>query len=165
MANKVTKSELAEIKRNKENIKEYSNGEITVFWQADKCIHSANCLIGLPDVFSPKKKPWINVHAASSKEIMKAVDTCPSRALTYLKSTKFITSKPRETPKKKPKFARIQILQDGPALVTGNFIIRDIKKKKIKIEGEITAICRCGASKKKPFCDGSHVTTGFSDPS
>jgi hypothetical protein len=118
----------------------------------------------LPDVFSSKKKPWINVHAASSKEIMKAVDTCPSRALTYLKSTKFVTSKPRETPKKKPKFARIQLLKNGPALVTGNFIVRDAKKKKIKIDGEITAICRCGGSKKKPFCDGTHVSIGFTDP-
>jgi uncharacterized Fe-S cluster protein YjdI len=163
MANKVTKTELAEIKRNKENIKEYSNGEITVFWQAEKCIHSANCLIGHPDVFSPKKKPWINVHAASSKEIMKVIDTCPSRALTYLKSTKFVTSKPRETPKKKAKFARVQILKNGPALITGNFIVRDAKKKKVKIDGEVTAICRCGGSKKKPFCDGTHVSIGFTD--
>ena len=163
MSNKVTKSELADIKKNKEAYKEFSNGEVTVFWQAEKCIHSANCLIGLPGVFSPKKKPWINVHAADSKEIMKVVDTCPSRALIYLKSNKLVTSKPREKPKKKAKFARIQILKNGPALVTGNFIIRDIKKKKVKIDSEVAALCRCGGSKKKPFCDGSHITVGFTD--
>lgn len=163
MSNKVTKSEFAEIKKNRESVKEFSNGEITVFWQAEKCIHSANCLIGLPDVFNPKKKPWINIHASNSKDIMKTIDTCPSRALTYLKSTKFVTSKPRETPKKKAKFARIQILKNGPALVTGNFIVRDAKKKKVRIEGEITALCRCGGSKKKPFCDGTHQSIGFTD--
>jgi len=163
MSNKVTKSEFIEIKKDKDNIKEYSNGEITIFWQPEKCIHSANCLIGMPEVFSPKKKPWINIHASNSKEIMKIVDTCPSRALTYLKSTKFITSKPRETPKKKAKFARIQITKNGPALITGNFIVRDAKKKKIKIEGEIAAICCCGGSKKKPFCDGSHLTVNLID--
>lgn len=163
MSNKVTKSELALLKENKEGIKEYSNGEVTVYWQSELCIHSANCLIGLPSVFNTKKRPWINVHASGSKEIMKIVDTCPSRALIYLKSTKFITSKPRKTVKKKSKFARVQIMENGPALITGNFIIRNPKKKKIKIYNEVAAICRCGGSKKKPFCDGTHQTIGFKD--
>jgi hypothetical protein len=94
---------------------------------------------------------------------MRIVDTCPSRALVHLKSSKFVTSKPRATVKKKAKFARVQILKNGPALITGNFIVRDTKKKKIKIENEVAAICRCGGSKKKPFCDGSHQTIGFKD--
>jgi uncharacterized Fe-S cluster protein YjdI len=163
MTNKVTKAELEWYRTNKEVIKDYSNGEITVFWHPELCIHSANCLIGLPEVFNTKKRPWINVHASNSKEIMKIIDTCPSRALTYLKSTKFITSKPRKSSKKKSKFARIQILKNGPLLVTGNFIIRDQKKKKVKITNEVAALCRCGASLKKPFCDGAHQTTGFTD--
>ncbi len=163
MTNKVSKSELTEFRKDKETVKEYGNGEITVFWKAELCIHSANCLIGLPEVFNTRKRPWINVHASESKEIMKIVDTCPSRALTYLKSTKFVTSKPRKSPKMKSKFARVQILKDGPALITGNFIIRDAKKKKIKVDNEVAAICRCGASKKKPFCDGTHLAAGFKD--
>ncbi|HNY03696.1 MAG TPA: (4Fe-4S)-binding protein [Bacteroidales bacterium] len=161
MSNKVTKAELTEFKINKEAVKEFSNGEITVYWKADLCIHSANCLIGLPEVFNSKKKPWVNVHASNSKEIMKVIDRCPSRALTYLKSAKFVTSKPRIKAKMKPKFARIHILKNGPALVTGNFILRDSKKKKIQIQNEVAALCRCGASKKKPFCDGSHQTAEF----
>jgi uncharacterized Fe-S cluster protein YjdI len=163
MSNKVTKSELSEFKSDEEAIKEFSNGEITVFWRADRCIHSANCLIGLPEVFNSKKRPWINIHASNSKEIMHIVDTCPSRALTYLKSNKLITSKPRAKPKKKAKFARIQILKNGPVLITGNFIVRDHKKKKIKIDNEVTTLCRCGGSKKKPFCDGTHQVIGFKD--
>jgi len=39
----------------------------------------------------------------------------------------------------------------------------DAKKKKIQVENEVAAICRCGSSKKKPFCDGSHQTVGFTD--
>jgi uncharacterized Fe-S cluster protein YjdI len=163
MSNKVTKSELLEFKKNKDTVKQHSNGEITVYWKQDLCIHSANCLLRLPEVFNTKKKPWINVHASSSKDIMKAVDSCPSRALTYMKSPKFITSKPRAVAKMKPKFARIQILKNGPALVTGNFIVRDAKKKKVKIDSEVVALCRCGGSKKKPFCDGSHQAIGFAD--
>ena len=163
MASKVTKAELSEFKSNKDSVKEFSNGEITVYWKAELCIHSANCLIGLPGVFNSKKKPWINVHASNSKDIMKVVDTCPSRALTYLKSTKFVTSKPRAAAKMKSKFARVHLLKNGPALITGNFIVRDAQKKKIQIDNEVVAICRCGASKKKPFCDGSHQTVGFTD--
>jgi len=163
MSNKVTKSELSEFKRDKDNVKDYSNGEITVYWKAELCIHSANCLMGMPRVFNSKRKPWINVTGADSKEIMKTVDSCPSRALTYLKSTTFSIRKPRKKKKLLPKFAKLQILKDGPALLTGNFIIRDSKKKKIGLESTVAAICRCGGSKKKPFCDGSHLALGFKD--
>lgn len=163
MANKITRSELTEYRNNKEHIREYSNGEVTVFWNSDLCIHSANCLIGLPDVFDTQKRPWINIHGSSSKEIMKVVDTCPSRALTYLKSNKFVTARPRKSTKKRSKFARIQILKDGPMLVSGNFLIRDAQKKKIKVENKLAALCRCGSTKKKPFCDGSHHKAGFKD--
>jgi len=163
MSNKVTKAEISEFKTKKDSVKEFSNGEVTVYWKAELCIHSANCLIGLPGVFSSRKKPWINVHAANSKEIMKVVDTCPSRALTYLKSTRFVTSKPRATAKMKSKFARIHVLKNGPVLVSGNFILRDSKKKKIQVENEVAALCRCGGSRKKPFCDGTHQSIGFTE--
>jgi uncharacterized Fe-S cluster protein YjdI len=161
MSNKVTKAELSEFKKNKDSVKEYSNGEITVYWKAELCIHSANCLMGMPRVFNTKRKPWINVTGADSKEIMKTVDSCPSRALTYLKSTNFRISKPRKKKRLTPKFAKVQILKDGPALVTGNFTLRDYKKKKIRVESPVAAICRCGGSNKKPFCDGSHLALGF----
>lgn len=163
MSNKVTKAELSEFKKNKDVVKEFSNGEVTVYWKSELCIHSANCLLRLPDVFNSKKKPWINIHAANSKDIMKAVDTCPSRALTYLKSTKFVTSKPRAIAKMKPKYARVHLLKNGPALISGNFIVRDSQKKKIQLDNEVIALCRCGSSKKKPFCDGSHQAAGFTD--
>lgn len=163
MANKITKAELTALKAQPETGKEYSNGEITVYWLPDRCIHSANCLIGLPDVFNSRKRPWINVHASTSAEIMKVIDTCPSRALLYQKSSKFQAGSGKKSSRKKSKFARVQILKNGPALITGNFIIRDPDKKKIKLNNEVAAICRCGASGKKPFCDGSHLKAGFKD--
>ncbi|MBK7343709.1 MAG: (4Fe-4S)-binding protein [Saprospiraceae bacterium] len=43
--------------------KEYSNGEVTVVWQPDLCIHSGKCVIGLPGVFNTKAKPWVNIRA------------------------------------------------------------------------------------------------------
>ncbi len=67
---------------------EYTNGEITVVWQPEICIHSGNCAKGLPAVFKPQERPWIKKENASSEEIMKAVDKCPSGALSYRKNEK-----------------------------------------------------------------------------
>ena len=164
MSNKITKKELEEIRSRKVAGKEYSNGEVSVFWKRDLCIHSANCLIGLPGVFDMRKKPWIDMAASSTEEIIKTVDTCPSRALTYLKARKQKPSAVRKGRKKLKKFARIEILKDGPMLVKGNFTLLDPGKKRIKLPpAGIAALCRCGASAKKHFCDGTHKKTGFRD--
>lgn len=160
MSNEVTETELQNFE--KEKPKSYTNGEITVYWQPGKCIHSANCIIGSPAVFNAQKRPWINVTGASSEEVIKTVDTCPSRALLYLKNN----TPPAPDKVKGPSATgstMVQILKDGPALISGNFIIRDSNKQQIGIETEIAAICRCGASRKKPFCDGNHKHIGFKD--
>lgn len=66
------------------NIKlEYTNGEITVVWQPGLCIHSGNCVKGLPGVFKPKERPWIKVHEASTDAIAEQVSRCPSGALSF----------------------------------------------------------------------------------
>lgn len=66
-----------------QDLKEYSNGEVTVVWQAHKCIHSANCVKGLPQVFNSKAKPWINVEGADTQMLVNQVEKCPSGALSY----------------------------------------------------------------------------------
>lgn len=70
---------------NKNNItKNYSNGEITVVWQSAKCIHSANCVRNLPQVFNTKESPWIKVKNATTAEIIETVGKCPSGALSIV---------------------------------------------------------------------------------
>ena len=67
--------------------KEYTNGEVTVVWKPELCIHSANCVKGLPGVFDANKRPWINANGATTSEIIDQVKKCPSGALsTYLNS-------------------------------------------------------------------------------
>lgn len=67
----------------KEITKKYSNGEITVHWKPQKCIHSEVCVKTLPGVYKPKESPWISVDKASSEELRSQVNSCPSGALTY----------------------------------------------------------------------------------
>ncbi len=62
--------------------KEYTNGEVTILWKAEKCIHSAVCAKGLSEVFRPHEKPWIQMGAVSSKDIEAQVKMCPSGALS-----------------------------------------------------------------------------------
>ena len=62
--------------------KRYSNGEVTVVWQPAKCIHSAVCARGLPQVFDPSRRPWIELTSATSEQIVAQVGKCPSGALS-----------------------------------------------------------------------------------
>ncbi len=165
MSNKITKTELDEIKDHKVAGKEYTNGEISVFWKRELCIHSANCLVGSPSVFNLRKRPWVDINGASTEEIIRTVDSCPSRALTYLihSKEKEKEAETKETEAPKDNMPRIEILKDGPALVKGNFVILDPDKNPLKPTTATAALCRCGGSKKKPFCDGTHKKIGFKD--
>ena len=66
--------------------KHHSNGEITVVWQPHLCVHSGNCARGLPAVFDPRRRPWVDVAAASTSEIVHQVAQCPSGALSIIRN-------------------------------------------------------------------------------
>lgn len=70
----------------KDEIREYTNGEITVVWKPTACIHSTRCWKGLFTVFNPKARPWVNMAGASTQAIMAQVDNCPSGALSWRKN-------------------------------------------------------------------------------
>ncbi|MCM4172125.1 (4Fe-4S)-binding protein [Arenibacter sp. TNZ] len=67
----------------KDNFKEYTNGEITIVWKPSKCIHSGICVKTLPQVYDPKGKPWIKPENASTEELKSQVSKCPSAALSF----------------------------------------------------------------------------------
>lgn len=134
--------------------KEYSNGELTVVWKPDLCIHSANCVHGLPNVFDPKARPWINAEDASTQALKETIDKCPSGALSYYLNTK----KQEESPASNSTV--IQISPNGPLIVQGNIVLKDGQGNESLRETK-TALCRCGASENKPFCDGKHKKIGF----
>ena len=65
----------------KDDLKQYTNGEVTILWRPHVCRHSGNCFTGLPGVFDPEERPWVNVYGASTQEIIEQVKKCPSGAL------------------------------------------------------------------------------------
>jgi uncharacterized Fe-S cluster protein YjdI len=149
------------------NEREYTNGEITVYWKPSKCIHATTCYRELIEVFNPRKRPWVNMDGASTKEIMRVVDLCPTEALTYkLNSekedsvTKTIENNNIVT-KEEIQPAEIRVMKDGPLVVKGNFIIRDSSGKEMR-KMKMVSFCRCGHSGNMPFCDGTHRKVGFS---
>lgn len=133
--------------------KEYSNGEVTIVWKPDACIHSGICVRGLNDVFQPKERPWIKINAASTDALVAQVKACPSGALAYYMND----SENKEAERLETK---VEVLKDGPLLVYGTLKVI-YKDGTQDTKNRTTAFCRCGASKNKPYCDGAHVDQGF----
>lgn len=131
--------------------KEYQNGSTTVIWKPDLCYHSKNCVKNLPEVFDPDKKPWIRVDNAAEEELRRVIDMCPSGALSYRVAG--------QTEQRSGEVS-IEVTPNGPVLVKGSVRLK-IGDGEEQPEQRVIALCRCGASEKKPYCDGSHVRIGF----
>lgn len=138
----------------KEVIKHYKNDEITIVWENKKCIHSTLCWKGLVSVFNPKNRPWIDASNADAKTITAQIDKCPSGALSYFYNN---TS---ETPVTINQQMQVEVAENGPLLIFGHMQINH-NNQQISLKNNVTALCRCGASQNKPYCDGSHKKIDF----
>lgn len=70
----------------------YTNGEVTIVWKPGICIHSGICARGLPGVFDPKRKPWIDMSQSDTDRMIEQVKKCPSGALSYFMNSDKETS-------------------------------------------------------------------------
>jgi uncharacterized Fe-S cluster protein YjdI len=134
-------------------MKEYATEEIVVEWEPRLCFHSKNCVRSLPQVFDETRRPWITVDAASADEVDAAVARCPSGALRARR-----VGVPARMGEGAPE---IRASANGPLLLSGGVRVLDAEGN-LLYEGERAALCRCGGSGNKPFCDGTHRTNGFS---
>ncbi len=144
----------------KEITKKYTNDDITIVWKPAKCIHSTICwkqATGLPLVFNPKERPWITMANGESASIAAQVEKCPSGALSFYYNNEKPSDVLTET-----SATTVEVMQNGPLLVHGSIQVKD-KTGKQEAKNNVTAFCRCGHSKNKPYCDGGHRTAGFND--
>lgn len=146
------------------NNREYTNGEITVYWKPSACIHSTICYKNLIEVFNPLKRPWVNMQGAPTEKIIDIVNRCPTDALTF-KYNKNIGKKEQDerfSPENRESDPQVNItiVKGGPALVKGDFVLSDEDGNEIQ-KPKTAYLCRCGNSNRMPFCDGTHKKIGF----
>lgn len=134
----------------------YKGTTITVTWDAAMCIHAAECVRGLPKVFDTSRKPWVDANAASATAIMGVIERCPSGALKYQFGNGAKSERPAKT-------NTITVTTDGPLHVRGELEIVRGSDSSVVAKDTRAALCRCGQSANKPFCDRSHAKTGFSE--
>ena len=133
----------------------YNSGDIVVTYEVRRCIHAEECVHGLPAAFDPKRKPWVDPEAAPAAEVARVIERCPTGALQYERKD----GGPQESP---PPTNRIRIAADGPLYLLGRVLVDGADGQTVVRDTRV-ALCRCGKSGLKPFCDGSHGKSGFKD--
>ncbi len=137
-----------------DKIDEYKGKQITIYDNRGICSHKGNCTKHLPKVFIQGKEPWIDPDGADPKEIARIIRMCPSGALSYEWSgTKYADWE---------KNSELCISKNGPLEINGSVEFFDEEKSEALNKDHYT-LCRCGGSKNKPFCDGTHWYNGFHD--
>lgn len=137
-------------------IRHYADERIDVSYDATRCIHAAVCVHRLPAVFDTARRPWILPSGAEADAIAAVVARCPTGALH---ATRLDGGSAEQVPAENS----IVPMPNGPLYVRGQLNLRSP-------EGDVTlddvriALCRCGQSKNKPFCDNSHRDADFRDP-
>ena len=143
-----------------DKLRTYAADGVTVTWSAMRCIHFQACVRGLPGVFDTEQKPWIQPGKASGAEVLETVLRCPTGALHVESGDGLSEPVLREMV---PSENTVTVAPDGPLYVRGDVVLKNSAGETLLRDTRI-ALCRCGASAHKPFCDGSHTKAEFRDP-
>jgi CDGSH-type Zn-finger protein/uncharacterized Fe-S cluster protein YjdI len=140
-----------------QKIHRYEGDALTVLFDSARCIHSEECVHGLPAVFDPQHKPWVDPNAARADETAEVIQRCPTGALHYERKDGGLAEEP-------PAENVVTVTPDGPLCLHGRIEVTGHNVSNVLLTDTRVALCRCGASKNKPLCDGSHKEAGFHDP-
>ncbi len=133
---------------------DYVGKKITIHDNRGICAHAGYCTDNLASVFKMKTEPWIDPDGGAVEEIIETIKKCPSGALSYTVDSVEHRDQGREP--------MVTVTKDGPYAITGGIELLE----QLLGEGASTehyTLCRCGGSKNKPFCDGTHWHIGFKD--
>ena len=134
----------------------YEGAELTIHDDRSICSHAGICTENLPSVWKLGEEPWIDPHGGETARIIAIVEQCPSGALSY-------SLKAGGESDQQPRSADITVLPNGPYALQGEVNLISSNGEPWESRARVT-LCRCGLSKNKPFCDGSHWNGGFNDP-
>jgi CDGSH-type Zn-finger protein len=133
----------------------YRGQGVTIYDDRSVCAQSGRCSDTLAKVFKYGEEPWIDPLGATAQEIARTVALCPSGALTVALGESMEPAATAGPP-------CITALKDGPLRVDGAIALASPDGTAYEVRPRYT-LCRCGRSKNKPFCDGSHYAAGFKD--
>ena len=137
----------------KQTRRPYRGRAIDVSYDVRRCIHASECVRGLPATFNRQRVPWIEPDKSPAAEVAEVIMRCPTGALRFER-------KDAGLPEPIPQKNTITLVPNGPLYVRGEL-------KVISPQGELLhqdtriSLCRCGNSNNKPFCDNSHIASGF----
>ena len=124
--------------------KDYPTTGVTVWFDKTRCLHFAECVRGLNDVFQPGRKPWVRPELGDPGEIARVIRRCPTGALHYRLDD--------GAPEEPDVPTQIRPLKNGPLVVRGDLFI---KTKGGAVRDTRAALCACGSTINAPFCDGT----------
>jgi CDGSH-type Zn-finger protein/uncharacterized Fe-S cluster protein YjdI len=136
-----------------EDIHEYIGENVRVTFDAKRCIHARECVRGLPAVFDPQRRPWVDPDRADVDDLAAVIERCPTGALHYERTD----DGPAESV---PATNAVEVSTDGPLYLRGDVEVRT-PGGDVVLEDTRVALCRCGQSANKPLCDGTHRDAGF----
>jgi CDGSH-type Zn-finger protein/uncharacterized Fe-S cluster protein YjdI len=131
------------------------DSQVTVSYTPVLCSHAGECQHAAPSVFQPTEKPWVKPEAGTMDELLNALSTCPSGALRISSST---DQKPQHLTDGD---IEIVVEKDGPFRVKN--VPLDAEFNGVGASRTKYVLCRCGHSKNKPFCDGTHYDVKWRD--
>jgi CDGSH-type Zn-finger protein/uncharacterized Fe-S cluster protein YjdI len=131
------------------DVNQASSAAISIKVDLKRCIHSRQCVLAAPRVFEANGVgKWLHPEASTAEQLAPIAHSCPSGAVTYTRHD----GGPQESP---PEVNVVRLSENGPYLVRADL---DITGQPQMFRA---ALCRCGKSRNKPFCDGAHVAAGF----
>ena len=136
--------------------KEYTQGDLTIVWQPHLCIHSGVCFRSLPQVFKPRDRPWIQLQEEAREATIETVQACPSGAI----SIKHTPEEVEQLEEHMVDWTKVAVMKNGPLRIREACQITLPDGTQVE-KPDGVSLCRCGESKNKPFCDGTHKLNGF----
>jgi CDGSH-type Zn-finger protein/uncharacterized Fe-S cluster protein YjdI len=136
-------------------VTDYPGAAADVHWDGRLCIHIGECGRANNELFVGGRQPWCQPDQVSADDVADVVVRCPTGALTYSRKD----GGPGEVADQENV---VVIAYNGPLYLRGDLQIDGAAKDMNGVKFR-AALCRCGASKNKPFCDNSHEEAGFQD--